>query len=210
MAWSSRLRSTLWSTATLLAAVWLLTTALGAPAAHAQEDGPPPLPILFDGNVFLDGEPVASGTLTVRVGDWEGDAVPVVGGSFTCANPCLIAGPPSQRYIGELVTFHLDGGEPASYSFPFPNAGLPSRTHVELFFGLVPTPSPVATPTAIPTPTATLGSGLPTVSPAIALSDVPLDNRTESGSAWIVVVGVAVGVALTGGGALWFRRRSRG
>ena len=207
---SFRMRPALWSTATLLAAMWLLGMAIGAGTAHAQEDGPPPLPLLFEGNVLLDGEPVASGTLTVRVGDWEGDAVPVVGGSFTCANPCLIAGPPSQRYIGELVTFHLDGGGPASYSFPFPNAGLPSRTHVDLFFGLAPMPSPVATPTAIPTPTATVGTGLPTVSPTIAVSDAPLANRTESRSAVVVVAAVAAAVALAGGGALWLRRRRRG
>ena len=200
MPWSSCLRPALWSTATLLATIWLLAMSIGAPAADAQEGGPPPLPMLFDGNVFRDGEPVASGTLTVRVGDWEGDAVPVVDGAFTCANPCLIAGPPSQRYIGELVTFHLDGGEPASYSFPFPNAGMPSSLRIDLVFGLVPTPSP----------TATVGLGLPTVSPTIVLSDVPLANRTESRSGVVVVVAVAAAVALAGGGVLWSRRRTRG
>ena len=90
--------------------------------------------MLFDGTVVLNGEPVAEGHVTVRVGDWEGDPVPVVDGAFRCANPCLLAGPPDFSYIGELVTFHLDGGEPATLSFAFPKAASPSRTSVELIF----------------------------------------------------------------------------
>jgi hypothetical protein len=115
-----------------LVTAWLVL-ALAIPVS-AQDAGFPPLPMLFDGSVVLNGEPVAEGQLTVRIGDWESGPVAVVDGVFRCANPCLIAGPPDFSYIGEPVTFHLDGGEPAGLSFAFLQAASPSRMSVELVF----------------------------------------------------------------------------
>ncbi|MEX2431669.1 MAG: hypothetical protein WD645_07105 [Dehalococcoidia bacterium] len=122
----------------------LLATAgmwLSAERAAAQGGSPPPLPVLFSGEVHLDGELLdGPGSLTARAGDWESAPVPVENGSFTCPNSCLIVGPPDTSYVGEQVTFHLTGPEldgeyEADYTFEFPNASSPDIQQVELQFG---------------------------------------------------------------------------
>ena len=116
----------------LMVVVWMV---VGVTVVAAQEDGPPPLPIIYQGEVFLDGAPVTDGVLLARVGDWESDAVPVIDGTFRCADPCLLIGPPNASYVGEEVTFHLEGAEfPAEFSFDFPNLDAPRSDTVQLFF----------------------------------------------------------------------------
>ena len=111
--------------------VTLLTMLVLSGVAHAQEGDFPPLPILFEGEVHAGGEPVASGTLTLSVGDWESKPVQVENGVFRC---CLVAGPPSGSYIGLPVTFHLDGERVASYTFDFPQMETPDQRSVERVF----------------------------------------------------------------------------
>jgi hypothetical protein len=115
----------------------LMTLAMlaGATGVAAQGSEPPPLPIIYQGEVFLDGEGVASGMLSARVGDWTSDFVPVTDGTFRCADPCLLVGPPRASYVGEKVTFHLEEAEfPATFSFEFPNLPAPRSDTVQLFF----------------------------------------------------------------------------
>ena len=116
----------------LLLALLVLAALVGT--AHAQQDFPP-WPILFEGEVRAGGEPVASGALTLRVGDWESKPVQVDHGVFRC---CLIAGPPSGSYVGLPVTFHLDGERVASYTFDFPRMDTPDRRRIELVFPELP------------------------------------------------------------------------
>lgn len=128
--------------------VWLIATllmfasaqlTLGVTPAYAQDAGFPPWPIIYDGHVFVDGELLREGLLTARVGDWESLSVPVVGGVFRCADPCLIVGPPDFSYLGQPVSFHLAGvAGPAHLEFEFPTLGEPLRDSVDLFFGDVP------------------------------------------------------------------------
>jgi hypothetical protein len=128
--------------------VWLIATllvfasaqlTLGATPVHAQDVGFPPWPVIYDGHVFMDGEPVSAGTLTARVGDWESLGVPVVNGLFRCADPCLIVGPPDFSYVGLPVSFHLAGeARPAHLQFDFPAMEQPLRDSIDLFFGDVP------------------------------------------------------------------------
>ena len=114
-------------------ALLVLAAGLGG-SAYAQEVGFPPWPIVFEGEVCAGGEPVASGTLTLRVGDWESKPVQVDHGVFRCAAACLVAGPPSGSYVGLPVTFHLDGERVASYTFDFPQMDTPDRRRIELAF----------------------------------------------------------------------------
>jgi hypothetical protein len=116
-----------------------LAIVVGATAVAAQGTEPPPLPIIYQGEVFLDGEHVGSGMLSARVGDWTSDFVPVTDGMFRCADPCLLVGPPKAIYVGEKVTFHLEGIEfPATFSFEFPNLSEPRSDTVQLFFETIP------------------------------------------------------------------------
>lgn len=118
----------------ILAAVQLL-----AAPAFAQDGGIPPWPIIYDGQVYLDGRLIHEGMLTAHVGDWVSAEVPIAGGVFHCAAPCLIVGPPDFSYVGQSVTFHVEGiAEPASYTFAFPVMESPLRESVDLFFGDVP------------------------------------------------------------------------
>ncbi len=114
-------------------ALALLALAALAGTAHAQQ-GVPPWPILFEGEVYAGGEPVVSGMLTLRVGDWQSKPVQVDHGVFRCAVACLVAGPPSRSYVGLPVTFHLDGERVASYTFDFPQMDTPDRRRIELVF----------------------------------------------------------------------------
>ena len=119
--------------------VAVLSVMAGATSVAAQADEPPPLPIIYQGEVFLDGDAVANGTLRGRVGDWESAAVPVTDGTFRCADPCLLVAPPTVDYVGQEVTFHLDDAEfPATLKFKFPNLPEPRYDTVQLFFETTP------------------------------------------------------------------------
>jgi hypothetical protein len=127
-----------WSRAlVLLAILWLLVIAVGP--VKAQDAGFPPWPIIYDGTVEVDGEPLSSGTLTAHVGDWTSVAVPVVDGWFACADPCLIVGPPTFEYVGAEVTFHLESvNRAAVLKFEFPNLSEPERKTEMLSFSTDP------------------------------------------------------------------------
>ncbi len=142
----------------LLAAAALLCAALLLPlAASAQDNGGggedrlesiPPFPVVYlQGTATLDGAPVAAGEIVVRVGDWERPTrIPVVDGRFDCASDqgCLLVGPPGYItedplryiYVGEPVTFHLNGEQQADLTYPFAHMAEPCFVEsVELRFG---------------------------------------------------------------------------
>ena len=98
----------------------------------AQDGGFPPLPILYRGEVYVDGELLLEeAELTVRVGDWESRPATVQqDGSFLA----LIAGPPSITYVDQPITFHLRGME-ATYRSTFPLMGQPRSEELRLEFG---------------------------------------------------------------------------
>ena len=118
----------------LLVVLFLFSALMSIAIARAQAPEPPPLPIIFEGTVRLDDQLVADGLLTLHVGDWRSARVPVVDGAFRCADPCLLAGPPSTDYVGALVTFHLDERFVANLTFAFPNLAEPSWQQIELSF----------------------------------------------------------------------------
>ena len=143
----------------LLIAAALLSAALLLPLAASAQDGAdgdaeerlesiPPFPVVYlQGTATLDGAPVASGEIVVRVGDWERPTrIPVVDGAFDCASDqgCLLVGPPGYItedplryiYVGEPVTFHLNGDQQADLTYPFAHMSEPCFVEsVELRFG---------------------------------------------------------------------------
>ena len=152
---------------------WLLTLAVGAamvllPSAYvaAQDEppGPPPsLPILFDGEVLVNGEPpTGPAELVARVGDWETNPVAVEEGAFRS----LIVAPPDISYAGETVTFHLlvaSAGGPsdlqASYTFEFPLLEEPRLESVTLEFqAQAEEPAPAPTPAEAAEPAGEAGT----------------------------------------------------
>lgn len=115
--------------------VIMLLSGLQTLPAHAQEGGFPPWPIILDGHVAIDGEPLENGKVTARIGDWTSVSVPVVDGWFACAEPCLIIGPPSAAYLDVEVTFHLENVKrPSEYKFVFTQLTEPQRKTVTLEF----------------------------------------------------------------------------
>jgi hypothetical protein len=110
-----------------LALAWLLWT---VPSVQAQTEGPPPLPIVYQGNVYADSVPLTKdGELTVRIGDWESAAVQVQGGAYMH----LVVGPPSQDYIGEEISFYMDGLD-AEQRLVFPSLAEPLFETMRLDF----------------------------------------------------------------------------
>lgn len=195
------------STFSLLLAL-VLTVVIWNGVAHAQESGPPPWPILFSGTATFDGASIERGRITVRVGDWESAPANVADGTFGC---CLLAGPPSGRYVGETISFHLDGQYEAELMLEFSAAAAPAERVVVLAFAgdrLSPTatPSPVPTAVATATPIARINAG-PTVTP------IPVGLEDETGVTALVLIVVIVGggiglVAAAGLGAWRLYHRS--
>ncbi len=240
---------------TLLAAAALLALALLLPLAASAQDGDgngeerlesiPPFPVVYlQGTVTLDGAPVASGEIVVRVGDWERPTrIPIVDGAFDCATDagCLLVGPPGYItedplgyvYVGEPVTFHLNGDQQADLTYPFAHMAEPCFVDsVELRFGAgpgpsvappcpgtlspevivapPPTPTPTPVPTATPTPAPTPTPVPPTATPVPAPEPTPTPEPSSGGNAGtlIVVLVVVVGIAaIAGVGIVALRRR---
>ena len=161
----------------LLTLGMLLTPAV----AVAQSGGPPLLPIIYDGTVYLDGTLVSSQReLTVRVGDWESTPVLVQDGQFQL----LVAGPPDSTYAGAPITFWL-GSLQASQQFTFTDMPEPKRETLRLDFT-----------TAQPDPTAT----------PITADVAPLDGGDDEDGGlpvWTWVLLVVAGLGLAGGLAVW-------
>ena len=150
----SRLRGFLatLATAALLA---LLLPAAALAQEDGQEGGAPPLPIVYDGEVYVDGELLQEeAELTVMIGDWESRPATVADGKFEA----LVVGPPSVAYVGREMTFHLQDLT-ASQRFSFSLLTEPSFEPLRLDFSRPataeptpavtpeqPTPGPVATP----------------------------------------------------------------
>ena len=105
---------------------------MSAPPAHAQEGLPAPYPIVYQGDVYVDGALllVQEAELTLRIGDWE--SRPALFGSRG-ELLSLVAGPPDFSYIGETITFHM-GGMEASQRFVFPTLGRPRLDPIRLDF----------------------------------------------------------------------------
>ena len=127
---------------------------------HAQTDGPPPLPIVYQGAVYVDGVALAEDAeLTVRVGDWESTPAPARNGEYIN----LIVGPPNLDYIGEEVSFHLDGLV-AEQRLIFPSLGEPRFELLRLDFTSLEGEGPLQeeTPTDVAQPDGD-GGGFPWV-----------------------------------------------
>jgi hypothetical protein len=150
-------------------------------AASAQSGGPPLLPIIYDGTVYLDGALVSDRReLTVRVGDWESNPALVQEGQFQL----LIAGPPDSTYDGALITFWLDGLQ-ASQQFTFTDMPEPKTETLRLDFT-----------TAQPDPTAT-----PLTTGAVPSGGEDDENGGLPLWAWVALV--VAGLGMAGGLAVW-------
>jgi len=232
----------------LFVAAALLSVALLLPLAASAQDGGgdgeerlesiPPFPVVYlQGTVLLDGAPVAQGEIVVRVGDWERPTrIPVVDGRFDCASDqgCLLVGPPGYItedplryiYVGEPVTFHLNGEQQADLTYPFAHMAEPCFVEsVELRFGtgaeprveqpcptapppdiiVAPPPTPTATPTPTPVPTATPTPAPtptpvpPTATPVPAPEPTPTptpETSSGDGDAGMLIVAVVVLVGI--------------
>lgn len=247
---SARSSRTLLTAAALVAALLLLPLAALAQDGNDGEDDRaqsiPPFPVVYlEGAVLLDGEPVASGEIVVRVGDWERPTrIPVVDGMFDCTTDagCLLVGPPGYligdppryEYVGETVTFHLNGEQQAGLTYPFAHMSEPCFVdRVELRFGagaeppteapcghvpppegeilvVPPTPVPTATPTPLPTATPVPPTATPLPAPEptpTSVAPVPGDSGGGAGAIIVALVVVLGIVAIVVVGVVALRRR---
>lgn len=192
-----------WRRVLLVLTLLLCTSAvLAAPTALAQDAGIPPFPVLVTGSVTVDDEvPLDETMLTARIGDWESRPVAVVNGRFgDVPGLPLIVGPPSDAYVGQQVTFHLDGELVAIQGFIFQRTGEPTGVDVQLQFATGQEPGNtdpgLVTPAGTPTPAT--GSGGP--------GEAGADDANDGGSnaTWVILGLSALAVV---GGAVWVRRR---
>jgi hypothetical protein len=168
----------------------ILGSLLTPTLAMAQSDGPPLLPIIYNGTVYLDGV-LASGQqeLTLRVRGWESNPAVVQEGEFQS----LIVGPPDISYADEAITFWMNGLQ-ASQEFTLTDMMEPKIETVHLYFTTVPT-NQMTTPIS------------DNASPSSREANVGDDNRAIL--RW-VVLGIG-GLILAAGLGVWrpgFFRRS--
>ncbi len=122
-------------------------------------DGVPPIPVVYSGTVLVAGSTPPDGlTLTARIGGYEAEPAPIVGGQFRG----LTISVDDSDLLGSLVTFYLNGEVPSNQTVKLVSLGVES---LQLTFPRFPTPppSPTPTPTLVPTSTPTPRSALPAV-----------------------------------------------
>ncbi len=192
--------------ALLAAYVLALGTLVGA--GPKQESGPPPLPNIFTGRVFIGGTPAADGIeIFARIDTYQTNvARPGIApedrpisltknGKYT-----LQAQPPTDRFVNKTITFHATAGfgdvqaeETAKFQ-----GGIQVNNGFDLHFP----EAPLAGPTPEPTPTLT-----PTPTP-LPIPDLPIpgDPSVPNLSRIALLAGIA---ALAGGGVLLFLMRRR-
>ncbi len=242
------LRTFLILTALLAAALLVPVVASAQDGGDEREQSIPPFPVVYlEGTATLNGEPVEQGEIVVRVGDWERPKrIPIVAGRFDCTSDegCLLVGPPGyvtgepQRYVyvGEAVTFHLNGEQQADLTYPFPHMSQPCFVDsVELRFGAglepqveppcpgnlppevvvpppptpTPTPPPTPTPTPTPTPAPTATPVPPTATPTATPVPEPIEPVADDGGSGLIVALIVVAgiAAIVVVGAVAMRRR---
>ena len=94
--------------------IWLVTLGLLMlatlvylrPVSLEAQHGPPPIPALYSGAVLVGGETPPDGLIiTARILDYESQPSTITDGRYEL----LIVGPLDESFIGEAITFVLDG-----------------------------------------------------------------------------------------------------
>ncbi len=143
-------------------AVALMAAVLASGESSAQ--GVPPIPAVYSGIATAAGVPVPDGyQIFARIGNtYQSEPVTVANGEYEF----LTVAPPSSRFAGQLITFHIEDIQAAETdlwvsgkfdtNFDLSFAQLPEPT---------PTPSPIPTdtPTPAPIPPTPISTPTPTV-----------------------------------------------
>ena len=112
---------------------------------------PPTPPVVYFGNVSVNGQPAPDGLVIVaRIEDYQSQPVTTSNGGYTW----LSISPTSSNYMFKDTTFHI----PAFGVQAFETAlflGGPAERPLDLTFPVLPEPSPTPEPTATPTPVPT-------------------------------------------------------
>ena len=155
----------------------LVVGALVAVASGVRAQEQPVRPTTYNGNVTFNGQPLPDGLrVLARIDDYQTTSVITKNGRYQG----LVVQPPKQRYVGQDVTFHVEGTQ-AYETEPFvPGRSGPSfsRYEFDLSFPTLPMRPPTPTPTATETPT-------PTNTPVVARPSVYSGTIIVSGgSVW--------------------------
>ena len=114
---------------------------------------PPSPPVMYFGNVTVNGQPAPDGLVIVaRIEDYQSESVTTNNGAYAR----LTVSPPSSSYQYKDTTFHIGAfGVQASETVLF--LGGPAERPLDLTFPVLPEPTPTPLPTAtrVPVPTAT-------------------------------------------------------
>ena len=200
------------SVSAVVAVLFSLVAGLSILGAVSQQGDP--LPIIFSGPVFIQGQPAPVGLSVVACvlecgTGWESEAMVTRAGGEP-EEPVWYTGivvQPGELLLGELITFWIvtDFGriratQSSVYQPDFNNLTPILRLEFEDPVPLSPTPTTPPTPTTTPTPTV-----VPTPS-ATAISPIPGDASVPGLSRLVLIVGAA---ALLVGGAILFVIRRR-
>ncbi len=126
---------------------------------------PPTPPVVYFGNVTVNGQPAPDGLVIVaRIEDYESQPVTTRDGAYAS----LSVSPLSSSYLFKDTTFHIPAfGVQAFETVLF--LGGPAERPLDLTFPVLPEPTPTPEPTATPTPEPTATpTPVPTATPTPA------------------------------------------
>ncbi len=148
---------------------------VAASAVRAQEQ--PVRPTIYNGSLTFNGQPLLDGLkVLARIGDYETASVISKNGRYQG----LTVRPPKQRYLGKMVTFHVESTQAYETEKFVPGKSGPNFTRYifDLTFPALPMRPPTPTPTATNTP-------VPTATPVVARPSVYSGTIIVSGgSVW--------------------------
>ena len=126
----------------ILAPLYLVTLLVIAGAASNQ--GLPPFPAIYSGDVFVAGELALDGVeIYARISDYRTDAVVTKNGRYSN----LVVGPTDNTYLNQEITFHVESPievETAAETAIFLRFGTPHVETLNLHFNkMPPQPTPI-------------------------------------------------------------------
>ena len=155
----------------------VVVSALVAAASAVRAQEQPVRPTIYNGSLTFNGQPLLDGLRVIgRIEDYETTSVISKGGRYQG----LTVQPPKQRYVGKMVTFHVEGTQAYETDTFVPGKSGPNfgRYIFDLTFPALPMRPPTPTPTATNTP-------VPTATPVVARPSVYSGTIIVSGgSVW--------------------------
>ncbi len=154
------------------------STATPSPVPTKPAARPSSPPVVYFGNVMINGEPAPDGLVIVaRIEDYQSKPVTTSNGAY--AN--LIVSPLSTSYLYKSVTFHIPASGVQAFETELFRGG-PEERYLALTYPTLPVPAPTPAPSPVPAPSPTpapVPIPTPMLTPTPASATAPTPTPTQ-------------------------------